>query len=118
MGIQWIDFKGKRILFGDFQGMTNEAESLKLLQQEMTMIAQAKEPVLLLVNLQDARMSLETSQYTKEHLARLNKHLKKIALVGVTGVKTIIVQGIGRETGEAPQGMFTTLDEAKEWLIS
>ncbi len=118
MGVEWINFKGKKILYCNFQNVTNEAESMKILKQQMEMIALATEPVLLLVNLQDARMTAEGAQYTKEQMAKHPNKIKKISLVGVSGLKTIIVEGIGRETGEAPQKYFSTLDEAKEWLVS
>ncbi len=118
MGVQWIDFKGKKILYGNFQGVKTDEEAMKILEQEMAIISKAVEPVLLLVNLQDARMTAGSSEYTKEQMAKHHAKIKKIGLVGVSGLKTIIVQGIGRETGEAPQGMFATVDEAKEWLIS
>ena len=117
-GIEYIEYKGKRILYANFQGVKSIEESRKLLEREMKMIAESPEPVLLLVNLHDSVMAPENLQYTKDKLAELRAKVKKSGLVGVSGLKPVIVQGISRSTGGLDQQVFGTLDEAKDWLVS
>lgn len=118
MGVEWITYKGKKILYSNFEGLLDDAKSWKLLELQMKTIAEAKEPVLLLVNLTGTTMSPENSKYTKEQLQLLGPKVKKSALIGVTGFKPVIVDGIGRAVSNLNQGVFATLDEAKEWLVS
>ena len=118
MGVSWIEFKGKKILYANFLNMKDDAQNRQILELEMKMIAQSAEPVLLLVNLEGATMSPESSQYTKEQLMKFGPKVVKSALVGITGFKPVIVDGIGRAVSGLNQRIFSTLDEAKEWLVS
>ena len=118
MGVEWIEFKGKKILYANYQNVKDDVENRKILELQMKMIAQSAEPVLLLVNLEDAVMSPENSQYTKEQLMKFGPKVKRSGLVGITGFKPVIVDGIGRAASNLTQMIFSTLDEAKEWLVS
>ena len=118
MSIEWIEYKGKQILYTSYEGLIDDVASRKQLELQMKTIAQAKEPVLLLVNLSGTVMSPENAKYTKEQLILLGSKVKKSALTGVTGFKPVIVDGIGRAVGTLNQAIFATIDEAKEWLVS
>jgi hypothetical protein len=117
MSVQWIEYKGKRILYSCFKGMKDEAEIFTNLKLHLKMIANSKEPVLLLINVEDSPMTPANNQYTKEELPKLKAKVKKIAMVGITGLKGIIVDGIDRSVGTIPHNFCPTEDEAKEWLI-
>ena len=117
MAIEWITYKGKQILYCDYHEYGAQ-EQLKMLEEQVKMIEQASQPVLLLVNLEGTYLTPEAMQYLKEHLSVNNKKLKKIALLGVSGLKKIIVNSIGKAINEFKQEMFATMDEAKEWLVS
>ncbi len=54
----------------------------------------------------------------KYHLPMNDEKIKKIALLGVSGLKRVIVDSIGQEMSESKQEMFSSADEAKEWLVS
>ncbi len=117
MSVDWITYKDKKILFCDFKGLNNNEDIIKSQKREVTLIEQSAEPVLLLVNLEGSTMTAESSQYMKTELARLNTKIKKIALVGVVGLKSVIVKGISTSIGSATQELFGTLDEARDWLV-
>ncbi len=116
--LEWIDYKGKKILYSDCSNLKTEEANRKQLEIQMDTIAKSKEPVLLLVNVEGSVMTPANTEYTKKRLQELGKKVKKSALVGVTGFKPVIVEGIGRAAGDLNQAMFATLDEAKDWLIS
>lgn len=118
MSIEWINYKGRQILSCSYQEAKLDSEQLQLLQKQMKMIEQAPLPVLLLVNLQGAVMTQAGTQFTKDHLSESNTRIKKIAVVGASGLKNVIAQGIGRSVSESKQQMFDSLDAAKEWLVS
>lgn len=117
MSIEWTTFKGKQILSCSYQAAKTEGDQLKLLEKQMHMIEQAPLPVLLLVNLEGTMMTQAGAEFTKKHLAE-NPKIKKIAVVGASGLKTVIAQGIGRTISESKQEMFATIDEAKAWLVA
>ncbi len=116
--ISWIEYKGKKILYVNIQGVASQDENFKLLQEEVRAIAEATEPILLLLNLEDAYMTAEGSAYSKEQLAKYSSKIIKTALVGITGIKTIIAKGIESAAHIANQRLFDTVDEAKEWLVA
>ena len=117
MGVEWTEYKGKRILYSDYSGIKQDSDSMKVLERQMVMIQQAAEPVLLLVNLQDATLTPEMSLATKEKLSAAGAKVKKIGLVGITPIKSVIVKGIGREVGDLNQEIFPSMEAAREWLI-
>lgn len=81
------------------------------------MIENSKEPVLLMINVEDSPMTPANNQYTKEHMPPLKEKIKKIAMVGMTGIKGIIVDSIDRSVGTIIHNYCSTEEEAKEWLI-
>lgn len=118
MSVEWMVFKGKRILYGDYHGMKSEPETMKLLERQVKLITQSPEPVLLLINLEDAVMTQQSSEYTKNHMALLGSKIKKVSVIGVSGLKTIIVQGISRSFGTIDHKILNTYEEARDWLVA
>lgn len=119
MSVDWIEYKGKRILYANYTGgVRGEAADRILLERQMEMIGESPEPVLLLVNLEGAVMSPGNTRFTKEKLAAFGPQVKRSALAGVIGLKSVIVEGIGRTATNLNQQVFSTLDEAMEWLVS
>jgi hypothetical protein len=117
MSVEWIQYKGKQILYTNYGGVTDNIESKKQLELQMKTISESPEPVLLLVNLEGTTMTPEASQFAKEQLILLGAKVKKSALIGVTGFKPTIVEGIGRATN-LNQEIFGTMEAAKDWLVA
>ncbi len=118
MGLEWITFRGKQILSCGYQEAKTEVDQVQMLEKQMKMIEQAPQPVLLLVDLRDMAMTPGGAKFTKDHLSASNEKIKKIALVGVTGLKKVVVDGISRVVSESKQEAFATIEAAKAWLVS
>ncbi len=118
MGLEWITFRGKQILSCSYQEAKTETEQLQILEKQMKMIEQAPRPVLLLVDMRGMSITPSGAMFSKDHLSASNQKIQKIALVGVTGLKKVVVDGIGRAVSESKQEAFDTIDEAKAWLVS
>jgi hypothetical protein len=118
MGVEWIDYKGKKILYCNLQGLKKDVEIMQVIERQMQEIGQATSPILLLLNIEDSPMTADSVQFAKEKLSKYNTKLKKIALVGITGLKTIIVKGFEKSRGGVPEETFATEEEAKAWLVS
>ncbi len=118
MGLAWITFQGKQILSCNYQEVKTPKDQVTILEKQWSMIEQAPQPVLLLVDMQGMMMTPEGSQFTKEHLLTNNTKIKKIAVVGATQLKKVVVEGIRRSISGPEQELFDTIDEAKAWLVS
>lgn len=117
MSVGWVDYKGKKILYCNYLGVKKETDAITVLKSQMKLIVESKEPVLLLVNMADTVMTPETTAFAKGELAKVNDKVKKAALVGIKGFKTVIVDSIGRQA-DMNQQVFGSEEEAKDWLVS
>jgi hypothetical protein len=115
MPINWIEYKGKEILFIDYRGVGLE-ESLETLEQAEKIIMGRDEKVLLLVDTRDTFTSAEFMTRLKETGKRIEPFMEKQAIVGITGLKAILLDAYNRLAGLLLRP-FSTQEEAKEWLV-
>jgi hypothetical protein len=117
MSIEWIEHQGKKILYANYSGIKNGEEIIRMLDLQQKMILASPEPVLILVNVENSVMTAEAMAYSKEQLTKLNLKIKKIGAVGVSGLKSILAKGINAYLGKANQEFFSSVENAKEWLV-
>jgi hypothetical protein len=115
MPIDWIEYKNKEILLIDYRGLGEEEiiETLKLVPER---IRERPAPVLLLADVTDTTTTPAFMSLLKEVGVQIKPFLDKQAIVGISGLKRILLDAYNRFTGSAG-GAFPTLDEAKEWLV-
>lgn len=118
MGYSWKTYKGKQIFYVDYSGLKTD-EMIKLLKDSCNEAAKFNEQVLLLCNYEntkgDTKYMSEVKRLGKEVIA---EKAAKTALIGITGLKEVLVQGYTFFTGEKNLKIFKTEQEATEWLIS
>lgn len=118
MGPSWIEHKGKRILFVDYRGCTDEEESLKILREEIEIDRQNPAGIRMLVDYTGATASpgymAEVKQSGKE--IRNNK-VEKIAVLGIEGLKKVLFAGYLSFTRNKNIRAFENDIEAKAWLV-
>jgi hypothetical protein len=115
MSVNWIEHKGKEILFIDYRGLGLD-ESLKTLDQAEEVIVGSNNKILILVDTRDAYTSPELMARLKESGKEIRPKMEKQAIVGITGLKAILLDAYNKFTGSALRP-FSTLEEAKEWLV-
>ena len=118
MSYCWKTYKGKQVFYVDYGGL-NIDEMLKLLNETCEVLKQSSGNVLLLTNFEKA---IVPTQFMTE-VKRLGKEVisvktTKTALLGVYGIREVLVQGYTFFTGEKNLKAFKTEQEAMEWLIS
>ena len=119
MGIQWVERNGKRILYADYTGANTE-EMMQNLETTKQMVAGMTGGLLSLTNFSGAKVDMTFMQ----HLKVVGKEAfepitEKEALVGIHGVRHILVQAYNTFTGAGEhQRIFDTEEEAIEWLTS
>ena len=114
---KWIEYKGVEILLNDYSNLTGEnfIETLNILTEHF--LEQKKENILLLLDIRNSYSNKEIIEALNKASKRIKPFVKKSAVIGVTGVKKILLNVINKVSslGANP---FSTEEDAKEWLAS
>jgi len=116
MGIEWINHKGKRILYIDYGKLSVPEMVAQVKKATETLVASGSSQNLTLSNISDAFVNNEFIAVAKEHSKISLPLTKKTAVVGVTGVKKILLKGLNTFTSK-PRVPFDTIEQAKDWLV-
>lgn len=117
-GVDFITYKGKRILYEDYSGCKPQ-ELLPLLETARKIIsAEPQGSVLALVNVKGSTFDKNVSNAMKEFVKANTPHIKVSAVYGVEGLMEVIFKGIIAFTGRDNLKLFRTLEEAKDFLAA
>jgi hypothetical protein len=120
MGAEWIEHKGKRILYIKYGGLKpQEMLDLILTATQMIVEAKSKSRFMEILSLSDL-----TGCYTGQEFMDLSKKqgmislplTKKAAVVGITGIKSILFRAVN-SVAPNPRVPFDTVEEALDWLV-
>jgi hypothetical protein len=115
MGATWIEHKGKRVLWVKYGGL-KPAEMLDLIRTATQMIvAEKSDQVLSLSDVTDCYVNKDFTELSKEQGAISLPLTKKAAIVGVSGLKSILLKGVNAFSPK-PRVPFDTVEEALDWL--
>jgi hypothetical protein len=116
MPVEWINYKGCQILYCDYRNMKNDDELLENLKKEAEIYEKTQSKILCLNDYRDAVLSKVFMDKITE-VGKLNKgKTLKAAILGITGLKKILLIGYSKITGEAIKP-FDDEISAKEYLI-
>jgi hypothetical protein len=117
MPVQWIEYKGKKILYADYRGLKSEDLMLQNLKAEGEIYKSTSFNILSLADFRDTYISKDfmekIKQLGKEHKGRT----AKAAVLGITGIKNIFINVYTAFTGESLK-CFNDELSAKEYLIN
>jgi flavodoxin len=113
--VRFIDHKGKKILHLDFAGCKADEVIPVIEQARTTIAAQPPKSVYTLTDVTDTRYNTEISDAMKEFVAHNKPYVAAAAVVGVTGLKQIILNAVMKFSGRRLHA-FDSLAEAKDWL--
>jgi hypothetical protein len=117
MGAEWIEHKGKKILYIKYGGLKPE-QMLDLILQATQMIVDAKsDQVLSLTDVTGCYVSKEFVELSKKQSKISLPLTKKAAIVGVTGLKKILLEAVNKFSPKS-RVPFETLEEARDWLVN
>lgn len=117
MRSKWIEHNGKKIFYQDFSNLFfNEEAVIKELNavQEIVM-SQPENSVLVISNFANTEVTMNLMPILNESSRRTKAHVRKTAVLGVSGVKRTLGDLLSRITGQ-PLMYFNNEEEAKEWL--
>ena len=113
----WMTHKGARILYLDISNFGSDFESVKA-EIDMVHGVVLKQPINSiseLVNVQNTVVSKRLAELFKKNSETAKVHLRKVAVIGVTRLTSIIVQAIIYFSGLNIKA-FDDFEKAKDWL--
>lgn len=115
--IQFIEYKGKRILLEDFSNVKSDDELEPLVwEAEKIVHQQPLGSLLVVVDLTNSHFGPKTSQASKAVAKGNAPYIKASSLVGMNKLMEVIYNSLRVVTGRKIVS-FSTREEAYEWLI-
>jgi hypothetical protein len=114
----WKNYRGRQILYSDYGGLGADVETLarEVADSERFSFSQPDGSILNLVNVEGSVGTPEGVEMLKKSAIDTKRKTKRIAVLGVTGLKQFLAQGIARISGQDIR-YFDTEAEALDWLV-
>ena len=117
MSVKQIEHKGKKIIYVDYRGLTKNEQYIQNIDETIQVMKGTKPPILMISNFEGVSVGNEfmtrVKEWGKEHQAIMGRQ----AVLGVTGLKSILFQGYLTFTGEKNMKAFDSEAEALEWVV-
>jgi hypothetical protein len=116
--IYFLEHNGKKILYHDLRACTAD-ECVKILEEAKLFITSlpVDNSLLGLNDVRDAKINTAVIQAAKEYAKIAKPYSYKSAIVGVDGLKNIMLQGI-IQFSNLNIAQFDTIEKAKDWLAA
>lgn len=119
MEVKWHNHGGKKILICDYRGAKTSEDMIKVLRDAFEVISKSGEPVHTLDYYEGTYASRdfmnEANKLGKEHRSQMGKE----ALLGITGIKKILVKAYIKFTGSKDKiQTFENETDAMDWLVA
>jgi len=114
--MKWISHKGKDILYEDYTNLTGE--QIAQLVPAITKLTEEKDykDILLLLDLTNSFANKEATNAFGESGKISKDRLKKTAVLGITGVKKVLLNFVTK-VSNVDAKPFSTEEEAKDYLV-
>jgi hypothetical protein len=113
-----ITHKGKEILFQDFSGLkTAEEVNAVINESRVYFRSQPIGTAMSLANIQEMHFNNQIKDLFMNFVRENKPYMKASAIIGVTGLKQVVFNGIMKLTGRDVKS-FNDENQAKEWLVS
>ncbi len=113
----WIEHKGKRIFYQDFSKNFYNSAAVKteLAEVQKIVTAEPQDSVLVLSDFRDTTVGSELLSSMNAASIATKAHVRKTAVLGVTGMKRKLADILTALTGQ-PLKYFDDIESAKQWL--
>jgi hypothetical protein len=119
MKSKWITHKGERIFFVDLSDFGRRPDVFReeLMEAEAVAYQEPDGSLLVLTDVRDTVVSSEVMDFAKESSARMTKYIRKEAIIGVSGIRQVLLDAVSRFSGRH-FAVFDDVEAAKDWLVS
>ena len=115
--ISWIQYKGKEIEIDDFTNLSGD-ELVGIIRANTEIVLKmGKNNILSIADFTNSYASKDVIDALKEVTEKTEHLLDKTAVLGITGVKKILLNALNKITNLGAKA-FNSIEDAKEWLIS
>jgi len=116
MSIEWIYHKEKKILYINYSGLSSEEALAQIKKATQTLVDTKDRSNLTLSDLRNAHIDQAFMDLSKEQGKISKEYTKKAAVLGIEGVRKILLKTVNMVSGN-PREPFPTMEEAKDWLV-
>ncbi|HLO28678.1 MAG TPA: STAS/SEC14 domain-containing protein [Anaerolineales bacterium] len=118
MRSNWIEHQGKKIFYQDFSKNFYNAAAVKTELAEVQKIVKSQSlgSTLVLSDFRDTNVGSELLPVMNAASAATKSHVRKTAVLGVTGMKRKLADLLTALTGQ-PLKYFDDIELAKNWLV-
>lgn len=116
MSIEWVDYKGKRILHIKYAGLSHDEMCEQIITATKTLVDTKSEENLVLTDMQDCFVDDKFIDLAKQQGKISLPFSKKSTIVGITGIKKLILKGVNAISPKS-RVPFDSIEEAMEWLV-
>lgn len=115
---QIVDLQGHKIYYMDFSNLNSTDEIIKVINEAKSFIrCQPPGSVTALTNIDGMHFNNDIKDLFADFVKSNKPYIKVSAVVGVTGLKQIVYNGVMKLTGRDVKA-FSNMSVAKSWLIS
>ena len=115
--IKWIDARGKKILYVDWSGLKKLEDLTEVLNEAVKVAVASPTKLLTISDFTDAAASSEFMDLiNKAGKEVFDNKSEKSAVLGISGVKSILLQGYLRVTGAKNMKVCSSRDDAINYL--
>jgi hypothetical protein len=113
----WIEHNGKKIFYQDFSKLFFNSSAVKAELEDVQKIVKSapNNSVLVLTDMRDTNVGSDLIPAMNAASASTKDHVRKTAVLGVTGVKRKLADLLTALTGQ-PLKYFDDMEAAKKWL--
>lgn len=117
MKSKWIEYNGKKIFYQDFSNLfyNEQAVMEELKEVQAIVLSQPENSTLVMSNFTNTEITMNLMPVLNESSSATKSHVRKTAVLGVSGIKRALGDLLSRITGQ-PLMYFDDELKAKEWL--
>ena len=118
MKSKWLEHQGKKIWYIDLSGFQSDVDAFR---QELEAAAhvtmqQPENSLLVLTDLTETIVSTQAMLIAQNSSSDTQKHVRKTAVVGITGIRRYFLDTLSAFTGQTFE-TFDRTDDALAWLV-
>ncbi len=115
--MKWIEYNEKDIFYVDYSNLSGEKFAKLIKEQDNYLKTLETQDILFLLNIENMFFDSEGKEKIKESAKLISLYSKKFALLGLTGLKKILLSIINKVTSLSAKA-FSNEQDAKDWLVN
>ena len=116
MKSHWMTHKGKKVFYADYSNQTVDGLRKEAEEVAPVLCGMPLSSALVLADVRGTFGTREVMDILKKLTSKTQPHVYKRAVVGVSGVQTVLLKALNKFTGRETVP-FNTIEKALDWLV-